>query len=185
MKKGIHRRNFIRSTALAGAGVLVAKPFSPLLAFNGSPNEKVVVGVVGTNSRGATLANIFASTPNVEVGYICDVDENVLNKTLALIEKKTGKFMGRCGLTPMDIEGREEIEVGYMLAQEYWGRGLATEAARAILHYGFEQVGLVRLICVINPGNQASGRVAEKIGMRLEIDGDINGEPTLLYSINK
>ena len=103
----------------------------------------------------------------------------------ATIEKKTGKFMGRCGLTPMDIEGREEIEVGYMLAREYWGRGLATEAARAILHYGFEQVGLVRLICVINPGNQASGRVAEKIGMRLEIDGDINGEPTLLYSINK
>src|SRR6478609_1663705 len=91
MKKGIHRRNFIRSTALAGAGVLVAKPFSPLLAFNGSPNEKVIVGVVGTNSRGATLANIFASTPNVEVGYICDVDENVLNKTLALIETKTGK----------------------------------------------------------------------------------------------
>ena len=91
MKKGIHRRNFIRTTALAGAGVLVAKPLSPLLAFNGSPGEKVVVGVVGTNSRGATLANIFAGTTNVEVGYICDVDENVLNKTLALIEKKTGK----------------------------------------------------------------------------------------------
>jgi len=78
MKKGIHRRNFIRTTALAGAGVLVAKPLSPLLAFNGSPGEKVVVGVVGTNSRGATLANIFAGTTNVEVGYICDVDENVL-----------------------------------------------------------------------------------------------------------
>jgi len=62
---------------------------------------------------------------------------------------------------------------------------LATEAARAILQYGFEQEGLSRLICVINPGNQASSRVAEKIGMTLEIDGDINGEPTLLYSIHK
>ena len=103
----------------------------------------------------------------------------------ATIEKKTGKFIGRCGLTPMDIEGREEIEVGYMLAKEYWGQGLATEAARAILQYGFEQEGLSRLICVINPGNQASSRVAEKIGMTLEIDGDINGEPTLLYSIHK
>jgi hypothetical protein len=48
--------------------------------FHGSPSEKVVVGVVGTNSRGATLANIFAGTTNVEVGYICDVDENVLIK---------------------------------------------------------------------------------------------------------
>ena len=103
----------------------------------------------------------------------------------ATIEKKTRKFIGRCGLTPMDIEGREEIEVGYMLAKEYWGQGFATEAARAILQYGFEQEGLARLICVINPGNQASSRVAEKIGMTLEIDGDINGEPTLLYSINK
>lgn len=103
----------------------------------------------------------------------------------ATIEKKTGKFIGRCGLTPMDIEAREEIEVGYMLAREYWGQGLATEAARAILRYGFERVGLARLICVINPGNQASSRVAEKIGMRLEIDGDVNGQPTLLYSMNK
>lgn len=103
----------------------------------------------------------------------------------ATIYKETGKFIGRCGLTPMDIEGCEEIEVGYMLAKEYWGQGLATEAAQAILQYGFEQVGLSRLICVINPGNQASSRVAMKMGMTLEMDGDVNGEPTLLYSINK
>ena len=103
----------------------------------------------------------------------------------ATIHKETGKFIGRCGLTPMNIEGREEIEVGYMLAKEYWGQGLATEAAQAILQYGLEQVGLSRLICVINPANQASSRVAQKIGMTLEIDGDVNGEPTLLYSIGK
>lgn len=103
----------------------------------------------------------------------------------ATIHKETGKFIGRCGLCPMDIEEHEEIEVAYMLAQEYWGQGLATEAAQAILRYGFEQVGLSRLICVINPGNRASSRVAMKIGMTLEIDGVINGEPTLLYSIHK
>jgi RimJ/RimL family protein N-acetyltransferase len=103
----------------------------------------------------------------------------------ATIHKATGKFIGRCGLTPMDIEGHEEIEVGYMLATEYWGQGLATEAALAILRYGFEQAGLARLICVINPGNVASSKVALKIGMKLEIDGDVNGEPTLLYSMDK
>lgn len=103
----------------------------------------------------------------------------------ATIEKETDKFIGRCGLTPMDIEGHEEIEVGYMLAREYWGQGLATEAAQAILQYGFEQAGLSRLICVINPENLASSKVAEKIGMKLEIDGDVNGEPTLLYAIDK
>jgi ribosomal-protein-alanine N-acetyltransferase len=72
-----------------------------------------------------------------------------------------------------------------MLAREYWGQGLATEAAQAILNHGFEQMGLPRLICVINPGNRASARVAEKIGMTLEINGNINGEPTLLYSMYK
>jgi len=103
----------------------------------------------------------------------------------ATIHRETGKFIGRCGLTPMDIEGHEEIEIGYMLAKEYWGQRLATEAAKTILDYGFNQVELSRLICVINPGNQASSRVAVKLGMTLEIDGDVNGEPTLLYSIHK
>ncbi len=103
----------------------------------------------------------------------------------AVIHKETGEFIGRCGLCPMDIEGHEEIEVAYMLAREYWGQGLATEAAQAILNHGFEQMGLPRLICVINPGNRASARVAEKIGMTLEINGNINGEPTLLYSMYK
>jgi ribosomal-protein-alanine N-acetyltransferase len=103
----------------------------------------------------------------------------------ATIYKATDKFIGRCGLTPMDIEGHEEIEVGYMLAREYWGQGLATEAAQAILQYGFDELKIPRLVCVINPGNEASSRVAEKIGMTLEIDGDVNGEPTLLYALNK
>jgi RimJ/RimL family protein N-acetyltransferase len=103
----------------------------------------------------------------------------------ATIHKETGKFIGRCGLCPLDIEGHEEIEVAYMFAKEYWGQGLATEAAQAILKYGFEQVGLSHLICVINPDNIASARVAEKISMKLEINGDVNGEPTLLYSIDK
>jgi ribosomal-protein-alanine N-acetyltransferase len=102
----------------------------------------------------------------------------------ATIHKGTGRFIGRCGLCPMDIEGHEEIEVAYMLAREYWGQGLATEAAQVLLNHGFEQMGLPRLICVINPGNRASARVAEKIGMTLETDGNINGEPTLLYSKN-
>lgn len=103
----------------------------------------------------------------------------------ATILKETGTLIGRCGLCPMDIEGKEEIEVAYMLDSQYWGQGLATEAAKAILKYGFETVGLSRLISVINPGNIGSARVAEKMGMTLEINGNVNGEPTLLYSINK
>ena len=91
MKKSIHRRSFLKSTALATTATVFTSPLSTLLAFNGSPNEKVIVAVIGTNSRGASLANILAGMPNVEVGYICDVDENVLNKTIAEVEKKSEK----------------------------------------------------------------------------------------------
>ena len=105
----------------------------------------------------------------------------------ATVFKATGKFIGRCGLLPWTIEGRQEVEVAYTLAQEYWGQGLATEAAIGILRYGFEQLHLERLICLIDPANHASRRVAEKIGMTLEIelDGiDGDGIPTLIYSTN-
>ncbi len=106
----------------------------------------------------------------------------------ATVHKATVKFIGRCGLLPWTIDGRREVEVAYTLAREYWGQGLATEAARGLLEYGFTKLKLARLICLIDPENVASQRVAEKIGMTLEkkvdgIDGD--NYPTLIYSINK
>jgi len=103
----------------------------------------------------------------------------------ATIYKETGDFIGRCGLIPWTIEGRFDVEVAYMLARAHWGRGLATEAARAIAGYGFEQLGLSRLICLVDPGNDASANVARKIGMTLEREGDIEGYPTLLFSMSK
>lgn len=83
-----NRRDFIKQTALVGAGVLTS---SNLFAYRGSPNEKVVLGIMGTNSRGLFLAKTFAKLPNVEIAYICDPDANVLEKTRSEIEKITGK----------------------------------------------------------------------------------------------
>jgi RimJ/RimL family protein N-acetyltransferase len=106
----------------------------------------------------------------------------------ATIHRETGKFIGRCGLLPWTIEGQREVEVAYTINREYWGQGLATEAARGILDYGFTKLNLSRLICLIDPENIASQRVAEKIGLTLEkkvagVEGD--NYPTLIYSINK
>jgi predicted dehydrogenase len=83
-----NRRDFLKQSALASAGILTSPN---LFAFKGKPNEKVVIGIMGTNSRGAFLTQSFAKLPNVEIGFICDVDSNVLNKTLNEVEKKTGK----------------------------------------------------------------------------------------------
>jgi RimJ/RimL family protein N-acetyltransferase len=106
----------------------------------------------------------------------------------ATVHKETGMFIGRCGLLPWEIDGRLEIEIAYLLDKSFWGQGLATEAARGIMDYGFEKLGFSRLICLIDPDNIASQRVAEKIGMTLErkvdgIDGD--NYPTLIYAVEK
>lgn len=103
----------------------------------------------------------------------------------ATIHKETGKFIGRCGLLPWTIEGQQEVEVAYTIAQEYWGQGLATEAAQAILNYGFEKLNLSRLISVIDSENIASQRVAAKIGMTFEREARDEMGPFLIYSIKK
>lgn len=103
----------------------------------------------------------------------------------ATIHKETDQFIGRCGLLPWTIEQRPEVEVAYLLAKAYWGQGLGTEAAQALVTYGFEQLGLSRLICLIDPENQASIKVATKIGMALEKEMEDEQGPFLLYSRNK
>lgn len=103
----------------------------------------------------------------------------------ATVLKASGKFVGRCGLLPWTIDGQPEVEVAYLIDKAYWGRGLGTEAARAVRDYGFEQLGLARLICLIDQANLASIRVAEKIGMAFEKEGEDELGPFHLYSIDR
>ena len=106
----------------------------------------------------------------------------------ATVYKETGKFIGRCGLLPWEIEGKLEVEIAYLLDKNFWHQGLATEAANGILRYAFQTLELPRLICLIDPENIPSQKVAERIGMTLEkrVDG-IAGDnfPTLIYSISR
>ncbi len=103
----------------------------------------------------------------------------------AAIHKETGQFIGRCGLLPWTIDGRYEVEVAYLLDKKYWKQGLGTEAARAILQYGLEQLKLPRLICLIDHENQASQKVATNIGMTFEKEAKDETGSFLIYSINK
>jgi RimJ/RimL family protein N-acetyltransferase len=75
------------------------------------------------------------------------------------------------------------VEVAYLLDKAYWRQGLGSEAARAIAQYGFEQLHLSRLICLIDRENQASIKVAQSIGMTFEKEGVDEVGPFLLYAI--
>ncbi|MBI5354042.1 MAG: GNAT family N-acetyltransferase [Chloroflexi bacterium] len=100
----------------------------------------------------------------------------------ATIHKETGKFIGRCGLLPWKIDGQDEVEVAYTIAEAYQAQGLGTEAAQAILQYGFKKLNLPRLICLIDSENIASQKVAEKIGMAFEKEGRDEMGPFWVYS---
>ena len=100
----------------------------------------------------------------------------------ATIHKETHQFIGRCGLLPWTIDGQYDVEVAYLLSKAYWRQGLGTEVARAILNYGFEQLHLSRLICLIDPNNQASIKVAQNMGMTLEKMGQDESGSFLVYA---
>ena len=100
----------------------------------------------------------------------------------ATVERETGAFIGRCGLLPWVLEGRYEVEVAYLINKSYWGRGLATEAARAVAEYGFGTLELTRLVSLIDEENRASQRVAEKVGMTFERAMEDEKGPFWLYS---
>lgn len=103
----------------------------------------------------------------------------------ATVHKATNRFIGRCGLLPWTIDGQEEVEVAYLIARDFWGQGLASEAALAIRDYGFWQLDLPRLVCLIDRGNLASIKVAEKIGMRFDRECRDEHGPFLLYAQNR
>ena len=83
-----------------------------------------------------------------------------------VMHKADAKLIGWCGL--MFLEETPEVEVGYGIAKAYWGQGLVTEAASASLRFGFEQIGLERIVAVALPENIASRRIMEKLGMKYE-----------------
>ncbi len=102
----------------------------------------------------------------------------------AVVHKRDAQLIGYCGLSRFaDVDGVAEVEIGFRLAPEYWGRGLATEAVRAVRDYAFEHLGMRRLISMIEPENSRSIRVAEKAGMVREKEIWKWGRPVLVYAV--
>ncbi len=95
---------------------------------------------------------------------------------LAAVLKSDGRYIGRTGLYPFRTDDGTivllEATLAFYLARSYWGRGLATEAGRALVQYGFRELRLTRIHAGINAENLASLRVIEKLGFRLVRSGE-------------
>ena len=77
------------------------------------------------------------------------------------------------------------VELGYTLDKPFWNMGLATEASREILKYGFEQVGLERIVAIAKPKNIASQRVMQLVGMKYEKNAHYYNTDVVYYALSR
>lgn len=100
-----------------------------------------------------------------------------------LLPKDSDSLMGICGL--QHLPGGPDVEIGWWLAPSHWGQGLATEAARQALAYGFEVRNIERIVAIAQAANRDSLRVMDRIGMHFEREAIHKGIRVVLYAIER
>jgi [ribosomal protein S5]-alanine N-acetyltransferase len=98
----------------------------------------------------------------------------------AVEDRATGAFLGECGLQPLEGRG-PEVELGYDFHPGAWGRGLGSEAARAVVDAAFGPLGLTHVIAVVREDHAASRRVLAKAGLAHTGERVAYGIPMLVY----
>jgi RimJ/RimL family protein N-acetyltransferase len=101
---------------------------------------------------------------------------------MAVIEKASGRLVGFSGLKY--VAELRDVDIGYRFLPDCWCKGYATESARPLMEQGWKQLGLKRIVGTVHPGNPASGRVLEKLGLSYErtLEPDEAGDRFLLYA---
>jgi ribosomal-protein-alanine N-acetyltransferase len=100
-------------------------------------------------------------------------------------ERETERFVGRGGLQHVEIDGHDEIELGYSFLPAFWGHGLATELARESIRVAFTVLNLSEIVCFTLTTNSASQRVMQKVGFRYERDFLFKELPHVLYRLRR
>lgn len=156
----MRRRDFIHRSVLAGSAFFLAHE---VYSFRGSPAEKVIIAVVGTNGRGEFLASILSRMPNVEVGYICDVDELVLQRTIARIAEISGKKPKGFKDVRKLLE-EKDLDAVVIATPDHWHAPAALLAAKAGKHVYVEKP------CSHNPAEgEMLVKAAEKYNRYIQI----------------
>ena len=144
---------------------LVIRPFTldDLRALHAILSEKAVMKYLPEDVL--SLEEVERILDFVTDCYTRNTPNDIIKFTVAVVDKAIGRLIGWVGLGPLEFD-TARVELYYGLAEIYWGRGLATEAARAMLDFGFRSLALPEIVAVVSPENKASGRVLEKLGMK-------------------
>jgi RimJ/RimL family protein N-acetyltransferase len=102
---------------------------------------------------------------------------------VALLERDTGRFVGRSGLKYWPQF--DETEVGWVLHPDFWGRGFATEAGRACLDWGFRDLDVPYITAMIVPDNARSLRVAQRLGMKPLRPDHLNDISVIVHAVDR
>ena len=122
---------------------------------------------------------------------INNINEQYINNgvgRLAVIEKSTNLFLGWSGLKleePRKHHNQKYYDIGYRLIKKYWGKGYATESAKACLDYGFNNLNLIEIYADVDSNNIVSKNVLEKIGLKYLFTFDDDGFHTDWYKVTK
>jgi len=113
------------------------------------------------------------------IGIFCDRMQQEGHLYLPLIEKKSENFVGIVNLAPVSFTAHftPATEIGWRLAFDFWGNGYATEAAKKLIEYGFNELHLDQIVSFTATGNKRSSAVMQRLGMTYEGEFDHPGLP--------
>jgi RimJ/RimL family protein N-acetyltransferase len=101
----------------------------------------------------------------IRTRFLKSYDENGFGFYVIAL-KDSGQLIGTAGL--VNREGLEHVDIGYGMLPEYRGKGYAFEATKAVYDYGYSELGLNKIIAIVNPDNQGSINLLKKLGLRFE-----------------
>lgn len=101
-----------------------------------------------------------------------------------IFSKTTKQLIGKCGIENLEIDGKNEIALSYLLDNAHWGYGYALECCRAVFDYAVNQLDITRIVAVIDKDNLRSLKTAKNLGMELEKEIQYKGHDCFLYVIH-
>jgi ribosomal-protein-alanine N-acetyltransferase len=107
-----------------------------------------------------------------------------VNKWMAY-DRATGELVGRGGLSLQEVDGKERLEVGWIVHPDLWGQGYATEMGRAGLAFAFDELGAGEVVAFTEPENRRSRAVMERLGMRYSHEFVRHGIEFVLYTLGR
>lgn len=180
MDSKIERKEFLKRISTLGLGMGIVGANAPVVFAEGSPNEKIVVGIMGTNSRGAALAEGFAKLQSVEVAYICDVDDQAIAKGIKAVENGGQKRKPK-GVKDfrriLDDKALDALVIG---APDHWHAPAAILALKAGKHVYVEKP------CSHNPHEgELLVEAAEKYGKVVQMGNQRRSWPNVIKGIKE